>query len=240
MRFLDWILKRKHATRGPLKRHSRRPAWATLQCERLEDRLAPALGNPLQTFTDPGNSVNDAFGNSVAFSGSDVLVGAWQVGGGKGAAYLYNTSGTLLATFTDPNGATTDLFGYSVALSGSDVLVGAYGVNGQHGAAYLYNTSGTLLQTFTSPNSTTDDFGISVALSGSDVLVGAETVVVAYLYGDAAAVNVLAGNGEAATVGTAFATAPSVAVVDAQGNPVSGALRLNLSRRASLAATRGV
>jgi hypothetical protein len=158
-----------------------------LHCEALEDRLVPALGNPLQTFADPNGVANDTFGDSVALSGTDVLVGSYGVNLARGAAYLYNTSGTLLHTFTDPNGTAYDYFGFSVALAGTDLLVGGFGVNGSAGAAYLYNTSGTLLQTFTDPNGTANDFfGSSVALAGSDVLVGARGVNgfrgAAYLY----------------------------------------------------------
>jgi protocatechuate 3,4-dioxygenase beta subunit len=148
--------------------------------------LYSTSGNLLQTLTDPNNAANDAFGTSVALSGSDVLVGAPGLNGNSGAAYLYSTSGQLLQTFTDPNNKSDD-FGISVALSGSDVLVGADGVDGYRGAAYLYSTSGQLLQTFTDPNNTgLDHFGFSVALSDNDALVGAYGVDgeegAAYLY----------------------------------------------------------
>jgi hypothetical protein len=139
--------------------------------------LYSTSGQLLQTFADPNNSTSDAFGYSVSLSGSNVLVGAFGINGGKGAAYLYSTSGQLLQIFTDPNNTTSDYFGSSVALSDSNVLVGAYDVNSGKGAAYLYSTSGQLIQTFTDPNNTAfDNFGVSVALSGSNVLVGADGV----------------------------------------------------------------
>jgi hypothetical protein len=107
----------------------------------------------------------------VALFGNDVLVGAYLTNSGNGAAYLYNTSGTLLQTFNHPGNPGNDEFGYSVALSGNDVLVGADTGNGGQGAAYLYNTSGTLLHSFNDPGNNLF-FGYSVALSGNDVLVG--------------------------------------------------------------------
>jgi hypothetical protein len=145
-----------------------------LHVEALEDRVVPALGNPLQTFIDPGTGATDFFGESLATSGDNLLIGAAGSNGGRGAAYLYSTSGGApVQTFTDPGGVVTDAFGSALAISGTDVLIGAYGVGG-HGAAYLYNTSGTLLQTFSDPGGATRDyFGESVALSGNNVLVGA-------------------------------------------------------------------
>jgi hypothetical protein len=112
--------------------------------------------------TLPVPNGSDQFGWSVALSGNDVLVGACLTNNSRGAAYLYNTSGTLLQTFNDPGNTDNDLFGYSVALSGSDVLVGAL----LGDAAYLYNTAGTLLHTFHNPGNI-GNFGNAVALSGN-------------------------------------------------------------------------
>jgi hypothetical protein len=185
-------------------------------------------GAPMRTFADPNGTANDQFGVSVAMSGSDVLVGANAVNGSAGAAYLYNTDGTLLQTFADPSGISGDNFGIAVALSGTDVLVGAYTVKGSSGAAYLYNTDGTLLQTFTDPSGTVNDlFGHSVAVSGTDVLVGGNQVNgvrgAAYLYGIATALSAVNGNNQGAPLATNFSTLSEVQVIDALGNPVSGA-----------------
>jgi hypothetical protein len=111
-------------------------------------------------------------------------------------------------------------------LSGTDVLVGAYGVNG--GAAYLYNSSGTMLQTFSDPNANPNDgFGVSVALSGTDVLVGDlffnKFRGAAYLYGQVSSISAANGNNQGTPFGTTFGTLPEVQLIDALGNPVSGA-----------------
>jgi len=182
MRLKKWLatcinrILGRNTTGRASSRCSPRGQRVRLFCEELETRLAPAVAIPLLTLSDPAATANDSFGNSVAVSGSNVLIGAIGVNGYKGAAYLYSTSGQLLQTFTDPNNTANDAFGQSVAISGTNVLIGAYGPNNTGtGAAYLYSTSGgSPLQTFTDPNNTANDnFGYSVGLSGSNVLVGA-------------------------------------------------------------------
>jgi sugar lactone lactonase YvrE len=101
--------------------------------------------------TLPATIGSSAFGSSVAVSGNNVLVGASSTNNYSGAAYLYNTAGTLLQTLNDPGNTFADRFGYSVAFSGNDMLVGAPAANNGRGAAYLYSTAGTLLQTFNDP-----------------------------------------------------------------------------------------
>ena len=94
-----------------------------------------------------------------------------------GAAYLFNTNGTLLTTFTDPNPLKDSLFGDSVTAVGYDkVLIGAP-MQGPRGStrpprAYLFRTDGTLLTTFYSPFPPADNgyvaFADRVAAVGSD------------------------------------------------------------------------
>jgi len=182
------------------------------------------------TIADPNAVSNDHFGISVALSGSNLLVGASGVnnsGGtanGSGAAYLYNTSGTLEHIFHDPNGAGGDNFGCSVALSGTNVLIGAYGVNGSAGAVYEYSTSGTPLETFQDPNGTgSDRFGFAVALSGNTALVGAYGVNnftgAAYLFSTSTGQRLQTFTDPNTTSGDKF----GVAVTFSGNNPVVGA-----------------
>jgi hypothetical protein len=181
---------------------------------------------PIATFTDPNNTINDLFGSSVAAVGNNVLVGAEGVNGYKGAAYLYNPSGTLLQSFTDPNNTAKDRFGSSVAAVGSDVLVGALGANGSKGAAYLYNPSGTLLQTFTDPNNTAgDESGFSVAGVGNNVLVAAPGVNgykgAAYLYDGGIATSLQFVQRPTSVAATAVLPPITVQVLDQSGNPLT-------------------
>ncbi len=145
--------------------------------------LFGANGALLTTFTNPTPAINDVFGWAVAAVGSDrVLISAYGDDTGAsdaGAAYLFNTDGTLLTTFTNPAPAAFDNFGISVAAVGSDrVLMGAFGDSAgapAAGAAYLFGTNGTLLTTFTHPAPASSGwFGRSVAAVGSDrVVIGA-------------------------------------------------------------------
>jgi len=91
----------------------------------------------------------DAFGESVALSGSNFVVGAIfaTIGDnlGQGAAYVFSGAGGDWSETTKlvaDDGASGDDFGYAVAISAGDVLAGSPfavidGHNGQ-GAAYFY------------------------------------------------------------------------------------------------------
>lgn len=165
-----------------------------------------------------GVSSGDSFGWSAACAGdvnndgySDVIVGAWDVGVFRGAAYLFLGSSTGLNTSpaSTVNGLVgiEDRFGWCVAGAGdvngdgfSDVIIGAWGtpVGGTNkGQAYLYLGNGTGLpgtpSTTLSGLNTNDEFGYNVSTAGdvngdgySDVIIGAIGVSAgkgaAYLY----------------------------------------------------------
>lgn len=110
-------------------------------------------GTLLTTLTNPTPADGDHFGISVAAVGTDrVLIGANAddtVANAAGAAYLFNTNGTLLATFLNPMPNNFDEFGISVAVVGTDfVLIGAYRDDFgavDAGAAYLFAMPGPAL-----------------------------------------------------------------------------------------------
>lgn len=91
---------------------------------------------------------NIFFGCSIAMDGNNTLaIGAYRAnnnGTYSGAAYVYNTSGSLLATLLASDGAAGDNFGADVNISndGNTILVTAPGVNSSTGAAYVYKGSG--------------------------------------------------------------------------------------------------
>jgi len=140
-------------------------------------------GALLNTITNPTPAYRDEFGYSVAALGKDrLLIGARADTRGvafAGAAYLYNTNGTLLTTFTNPAPVSYDYFGNSVAAIGDDrVLIGAFSKDTgatDSGVVYLFRTNGTLLNTITNPTPAyMDSFGYSLAAVGNDrVLIGA-------------------------------------------------------------------
>lgn len=134
-------------------------------------------------------AMDDAFGMSVALSGTTALVGAFLkpigIYGGQGAVYVFNFNGsTWVQTqeLTESDGTFDDSFGYSVALLGNTALIGAESSTigstliGQ-GSAYLFTFDGASWiqkqELTASDPATADDFGISVALSGTTALIGA-------------------------------------------------------------------
>src|SRR5215213_7855221 len=145
--------------------------------------LAPLFVNKQQLTASDG-AFDDLFGQSVAFSGSTIVVGAQHddIGGnpGQGAAYIFNRQGgdwVETQKLTASDGAADLVFGWSVAFSGSTVVVGAIGDNVFQGAAYVFNRQGgnwVEVQKLTASDGAVFDlFGWSVAISGSTVVVGA-------------------------------------------------------------------
>jgi hypothetical protein len=139
---------------------------------------------PVATLYNPTPKVNAFFGESVAISGTRVVVGSSQNAKG-GSAYVFDVgSGTPtvpVVTLNKPSPADGDRFGSSVAISGTRVVVGAYQDDAgasNAGSAYVYDlSSGTPtvpVATLNNPSPAADDrFGSSVAISGTRVVVGA-------------------------------------------------------------------
>ncbi len=131
---------------------------------------------------DPLDREYDSFGEAVAVSGNNVLIGA------DGEAYLYTQTPkhtwpmtTTLYNPVDP----MDNYGNSLAMSGSTIIVGAPGgppgdLPGQDplipGAAYLFTKTGTqwlLTGKLTAPaHASGDEFGFSVAMTATNIIVG--------------------------------------------------------------------
>ena len=132
--------------------------------------------------------LQQAFGKSVAVSGTRVVVGAdWDAPGATyaGSAYVYDLSSATptvpVATLNNPRPAARVEFGFSVAISGTRVVVGAKGDNtgaSEAGSAYVYDlgsaTPTVPVATLNNPGPAAgDQFGSSVAISGTRVVVGA-------------------------------------------------------------------
>ena len=141
----------------------------------------------------------DSFGNSVAVSGTTVVVGAvhHKASGinepGPGAAYVFVQSGgtwSEQAELTASDGFSDELFGTSVGVSGNTAIVGAtrqtVGMNVNQGAAYVFAASGGTwsqeAELTASEGTAYDYFGASVALSGNTALVGAPLQGAAYVF----------------------------------------------------------
>jgi nucleoside-specific outer membrane channel protein Tsx len=125
-------------------------------------------------------AAKDAFGTSVAVSGSNAVVGAEGVAKGAGAAYFFADTTNGWQQVAEVKGSDTvagDNLGISAAVSGPIAVVGAYGHAHNAGRAYVFvRKSGIWTQAAELKGSdvTAGDFsGISTAISGTTVLVGA-------------------------------------------------------------------
>ena len=102
----------------------------------------------IRSFFNPTPENFEFFGNSVAASGNNVLVGAIRNIKGNsriGAAYLFDgTTGALTATFLNPEPSVQDSFAQQVAAIGNNILISSPFQSSdpanisQDGVAYLY------------------------------------------------------------------------------------------------------
>jgi FG-GAP repeat len=144
--------------------------------------------------TEPTPEVKDGFGDSVAVSGSTIVVGSPEtaVGAytGQGAVYVFTPttasgwSGALSSTPLTETSQTTDNdhLGISVAVSGDTVVGGANSANGGKGATWVWTAPsggwgtgsvGAPAELTASDGASGDGFGFAVATDGSTVAVGA-------------------------------------------------------------------
>lgn len=82
-----------------------------------------------------------SFGIGVAISGNEMVIGANEVNGTKGAAYVYrkvNEDWEYQQTLMASDATAQDFFGTSVSLAGEQMVIGAYGSNADQGAAYVF------------------------------------------------------------------------------------------------------
>jgi hypothetical protein len=132
-----------------------------------------------------GLDSNDYFGESVAVTSNQIVVGARfddDRGSEAGAVYVYDAT-NLSATPTKlvPSGlGQYDYFGQSVAATSNHIVVGAVrddDQGGDAGAVYVYdatNLSATPTKLTPSGIGADDEFGHSVAAYGNQIVVGAK------------------------------------------------------------------
>jgi hypothetical protein len=125
-------------------------------------------------------AVGDVFGDSVAISGTTIVVGAPGYGDDAGRAYVFTKTATGWKQTAELKGLDTlaqDAFGADVAISPSTVVVGAEGHANNAGRAYVFSeAAGIWQQTAELKGSDTtagDWLGVSVAISGTTAVVGA-------------------------------------------------------------------
>ena len=128
-------------------------------------------------------AAGDAFGTSVAISGTKALVGAYRDddnGISSGSAYIFDTTtGQQIAKLLPEDGAERDLFGISVAISGTTAVVGAEWESNENGSrsgsAYIFDTTTgqQIFKLLANDGAQDDFFGRSVGISGATAIVGA-------------------------------------------------------------------
>jgi FG-GAP repeat len=121
----------------------------------------------------------DDFGDSVAVSGSTIVVGAFDHASEAGRAYVFTKGATGWHQAAELVGSDTvagDGFGVSVAISGGTVAVGSGLAASDAGRGYLFTRGNSgwhqAAELVGSGTAAGDDFGDSVAVSGSTVVVG--------------------------------------------------------------------
>jgi hypothetical protein len=132
--------------------------------------------------TPPEPAPNEYFGDSVAFNGKTLVVGAPGRDGNRGAVYVYTRG--IGEGFSEPveltasDGAANDSLGVQVALSGSTIVAGAPGKSFGRGAAYVFIRSGSKwkqqAELTVSGGGSLGEFGAAVAIAGPEVVVGAQ------------------------------------------------------------------
>jgi photosystem II stability/assembly factor-like uncharacterized protein len=139
-----------------------------------------------QTLTASDGTESDSFGQSLAFDGGNLIIGAPNTGDFQGAAYIFTESGgtwTEVQKIEADDAASFTQFGWSVAIQDDTAMVGSIGAsvpptNGV-GAVYVFTQSGgtwSQAQKFSSDDGVFgDSFGWAIALDGNTVIVGANT-----------------------------------------------------------------
>jgi len=86
-------------------------------------------------------SAFDEFGQSVAFGGDVLAVGAWKDDNKQGSIYLFSRKGDQWVEtnkITASDGRKSDEFGYSLAAFGNRIVTGAHKARSGVGAAYVF------------------------------------------------------------------------------------------------------
>ena len=154
----------------------------------LYDLASATPAAPVAVLNDPSPAAGDHAGNSVAISGTRVVVGAHADDTGAqdaGSAYVYDlasaTPAVPVVTLNNPSPEESEggnRFGGSVAVSGPLVAIGTPFDGANVGKAYAYNfgsaTPSVPVAALTNPSPAVADwFGWSVSVSGKWVVVGA-------------------------------------------------------------------
>ena len=136
---------------------------------------------PVWTIANPTPAASDAFGTTVALSGSHTLIGATGDDTGAlnaGAAYVYELGAdapVLVQTLLNPNPVSNDNFGSALSISGSRIVAGVSGNDtggASSGTSYFFDLLGATpaapAVVIANPSPAQNDiFGFAVAVDGA-------------------------------------------------------------------------
>jgi hypothetical protein len=134
-------------------------------------------GEAQRTINNPTPGDEDRFGWSMAFQGTDILIGAWgdsTRGTEAGVIYRYDTeTGALRQTYYSPNPVVGERCGFDIELRGDDLLMSCLGTpQGAAASVYLLDAAtGAVKQRFLPTDA--EDYGF-----GEDVAVGDDGSIV--------------------------------------------------------------
>lgn len=176
-----------HGTTAVIGALNAHPNGNTMQGEAYVFTLVDGLWTEQQILVADDGTSNDRFGQSVAFDGSTILVGAPTLPYNvvhAGWVYAFEQSGnswTQTAKIIPADSTPSDQFGYAIGVAGNTALISALGNQFAHGAVYAFDhASGSWTQTQKlSPGDSAsgDQFGNAIALQGSTAIVGAQAMV---------------------------------------------------------------
>ncbi|NOT61611.1 MAG: hypothetical protein HOP19_15445 [Acidobacteria bacterium] len=148
--------------------------------------LAAAVGlTPQQKLTGSNGEEFDAFGVSVAVSGTTLVVGAYVANGQQGEVYVYERQNNQWVEQTslvlpNPPPASRGLFGQAVAIDRDTIAVGAPDDSGGNKGVYVFVRNGaawTFQQRLNvSDGEFRDGFGRALALQGDTLIIGASGI----------------------------------------------------------------
>jgi hypothetical protein len=146
--------------------------------------LADGIWSQTQILAAADGSANDRFGQSVAFDGVSILVGAPTLpynSAHGGFVYAFESTGDAWSQsdkLVPDDTAVSDQFGYSVSLDGNNALIGSVGYQFARGSVYAFSRPDgawhQVQKIMPEASSSGDQFGNAIAMKGSTALVGAQ------------------------------------------------------------------
>jgi len=169
---------------GALDAH---PNNNTMQGKAYVFELTDGVWVEQQILTAADGAANDRFGQSVAFDGRTIMVGAPTLPYNflhGGAVYAFEQSGetwTQIAKIIPDDSMVSDQFGFSIGLSGDAALMGAIGNSFARGAVYAFSrVDAAWVQTrklSPADSASADQFGNALALQDETAIIGAQGMV---------------------------------------------------------------